>query len=693
MTVQPWYRSAYQRSVIDMHIPDWDASFLAKFNPHDYVANLKRAHFQSAVVYAHSHTGLFNYPTRVGAQHRSLNGRDIFGEMLSLCHANDIKVVAYCSLIFDCWSYQQHPGWRILMADGIPAGERARYGVVCPNAPEYRRYVTAFVEELITRYDVDGIRFDMTFWPAVCYCTHCRKRFAQEIGGELPTIVNWEDPLWVSFQRKREAWLVEFAALVTGVVRRCRPDISVEHQSSTYHMNWLLGVTTPLAEHSDFLQGDFSGEAVHFSFVRKLLYNLTPNRPSGFETGVCATLAYHTAYKPVEVLNASAHSAIADGAAMIFIDAIDPAGTLNPVVYDRIAGVQKQTMRYDRYRGGDLQQDVGIYFSTASKFDPSDNGRPVMDFNLSGDTPQSFPHIESLLHACQALIQGHIPFGVITRRNLADLQRHRLVILPDVLVMDDDEEDALRRFVADGGCLYASKRTSLFRPDGPRRKDFLLAELFGAHYCGETQERYTYVAPVNSSQDLFPGFSQRYPLGLEASQVRLQTDPGAQVLATLTLPYTDPSDFTRFASIHSNPPGIATADPAIVSHPYGKGRVIYSAGELERWELSRQVFLQLVHSFQIPFSFAADAPGCVEVTLFDQPEQDRWIVNLLNFQSSLPNLPVLDIKVRLRIGNITPKQVLLLPEEKPLPFTIHTPYLEFCLERLETFAMVAVERT
>src|SRR2546425_7182657 len=97
--------------------------------------------------------------------------------------------------------------------------KESRYGVCCPNSP-YRDYVIGLVQEICSLYDFEGLRFDMTFWPAVCYCHYCQKRFADEVGGDLPRIINWEDPRWASFQRKREDWLVEFATTVTSTVRK-----------------------------------------------------------------------------------------------------------------------------------------------------------------------------------------------------------------------------------------------------------------------------------------------------------------------------------------------------------------------------------------------------------------------------------------------------------------------------------------
>ncbi len=83
---RPWYTTAYRRAVIDMHIPDWDDAFLSRFDAGQYVDMLVKARAQSIVAYAMSHVGLFNYPTKVGRQHKNLKGRNIVQEILDGCH-------------------------------------------------------------------------------------------------------------------------------------------------------------------------------------------------------------------------------------------------------------------------------------------------------------------------------------------------------------------------------------------------------------------------------------------------------------------------------------------------------------------------------------------------------------------------------------------------------------------------------
>src|SRR6516225_8166251 len=192
MTANPnkWYSHAYRRAVNDMHIPDWDEKFLSQVDVDQYVSMLVKARAQSVVAYAMSHVGLFNYPTKVGRQHQGLKGRNLLKEIIDSCHSHQIAVVVYNSLIFDRWAADNHPDWRLRTHDGSVHGKGGRHGLLCPNSP-YREYVRAWIEEECTHFEFDGIRFDMTFWPGVCYCKHCRERFAREVGGEIPTTINW----------------------------------------------------------------------------------------------------------------------------------------------------------------------------------------------------------------------------------------------------------------------------------------------------------------------------------------------------------------------------------------------------------------------------------------------------------------------------------------------------------------------
>jgi hypothetical protein len=678
-----WFHDAYRRAVVDMHIPDWDERFLARFDAGRYADALVAARAQSIVCYAQSHVGLFNYPTKVGTQHAGWKGRDGFGAMLDECHRRGIAVVAYTSLIFDRWAADNHPEWRMVAHDGKPLGAGGRHGLMCPNSP-YRDYVRRFAEEIATRYAVDGVRFDMTFWPGLCFCPHCASRFDAEVGGPLPRTIDWTDARWVAFQRCRERWLVEFAAIATEAVRGQRPGASVEHQASTFPLHWQFGVTEPLASRNDFLQGDFYGDALQGSFVRKLLEALTPGRPFGYETSVKLELKDHTALKSEALLEAKASAAVADAAAFVFIDGIDPAGTLDPRPYARMGRVFGRLMPNYPHLGGERVKDVGIYYSTASKFNLSAGARPVSQPDTSD------AHTEAAMQAARRLIGGHVAFGVVTRAGLKRLDGLKVLVLPCVNVLDEEEAALVREFVRGGGSVYASGGTSILDASGTLRSDLALGDVFGVSLVkADWSPREHYLAPTAAGRAHFGEFDADYPAFTTGHAHQVSARPGAVVLATTTLPWPAP-DATRFASIHSNPPWERTDRPEVVFNRFGRGRAVYCASVLETVPALATTFLSLLRLLHDGYRIEVKAPGCVEVTLFHQPDRHRHVLGLLNFQADLPNVPVDGIEVTLRLG-VPVRSVRPLPDGPPLSVRAGGGSVAFTTPRLETLALFAVE--
>lgn len=689
----PWYKQAYRRNVVDMHINDWDEQFLSQFDPLGYARHLDQCGAQTTVLYAHSHVGLTNYPTEHGKMHSGLRGRDIYTETAQACRERGIAVQLYFSLIFDTWAYRNHEAWRMRNADGSGVADASRYGVCCPNSG-YQDYVQKMIAEFSGRLPFDGVRFDMTFWPTVCYCDACRNRFADEVGGDLPVIIDWEDLRWVAFQRRREAWLTGFAEKATAEVHAQRPDASVEHQASTLIQFWRFGVTWQLAAQNTFLQGDFYGDILQGSVARKVFYNLSSELPFGFETSFCASLRNHTSRKSDDWLRCCALSALADGGAFVFIDAIDPLGTMNPSVYETMRRVFDEMQPYEVLIGGERIQDVVIYLSTESKFDPAVNGTSLAG-GTEGATNQgastSMPHVDALLGCARSLIHHHVPYGVITKRNIGELDSFPVVVLPEVLMMDEEEAAAFQSYVENGGRLYASKHTSLQRSDGVRPGGFMLEEVFGVAYDGETEETATYMAPVDGQEALLAPYTREHPFGLTTSQAQVRATPGAKPIATLTLPFSPPADWENFTSIHSDPPGKPTDRPAIVLHPYGKGKAVYAAAAIEEDPSISQVFMQVLCPLLDRRRAGAEGPGAVELSVYWQAHQCRYLVCLANFQAVQPNIPVSGMRVWVDTGTARTAAVRQLPSGREIAHTQQGSRITFAAPTFEVLAMFAVE--
>jgi hypothetical protein len=379
------------------------------------------------------------------------------------------------------------------------------------------------------------------------------------------------------------------------------------------------------------------------------------------------------------------------------IDAIDPLGTLNRDRYVRVAKIMHDIELYEPHIGGNPQQDVAIYYSYDALFDMADNGKPMIqalyNFQPGKDFGSPSAHRNGALATAHHLMDHNLPFSVITRKNLAELNRYQIVILPNMVIIHPDEIAAFRAYVEGGGSLYLSKQTSLVDYEGHLQGNFLLSDLAGVNYLGKTSELLTYVAPVADCASLFEPFNAQYPVTLRSTQIKVKVHPGTRTIATVTLPYTDPRG-TPFAAILTDPPGSPTDYPAVVLNHYGKGKVLYAAGPLEIWDYDSQVqvFRNLLGLLQTrPFAFESDAPKPVEITLFDQPERSRFTVNLINFPPDLPPVPVSDIHVRVWLNGRTPARLVELPGAEELLYTVRDGWAEFIAPRLDSYLMLALE--
>lgn len=702
MPEKKWYEKSRRRHLLDFHIDDWSPEFMSEFD-HAKIADLVVTLGATAgTVFANTHTGLCNWPTKSGEEHHCLKGKDAFGTMVNNLHQRGLAAICYYCLIYTDWYWETHPEARTVDVDGnadkvyiASFGQPRRFSIVCHNNPQYREWVVLQIKELCDGYDFEGVWSDMTWWPAVCYCDSCRQRYRKESGEEIPVIVNWQDPKWVRFQRTRQKWLIEFVQLVTDTFKKYKPGVSVAHQSGSYINNWLMGVSSELAEHTDWLSADLYRDKSEMAVISKLFNNLSNIKP--YEHINCwyyPNIHEHTIARTEYSLKCTAFSALANDGALMLIDAIDPRGTVNPKNYYSAAGVFKELALYENYGGGKFLQDIGIYYSFDSNFDPEIKPHrvPIYEklFMEREHTQQS--HLRLARDMGAAMLENHIPFGLVTRKSLGELNRYQVIVLPNVVMMSEQEMHAIRKYVKDGGSVFATKKTSLISIDGESQANFMLADLFGVDYVGETYDNVTYVSPTQQAEIDFEGFDAKWPPTLYTSQVIVRPNKAVDIRAQITLPYTHNWE-TRFASLLAEPPGEYTDKPSIVVSQYGKGKVLYSAGAIETWshERLRKTLANLATSLVAkPLHYYTDAPKSVEITLFDQSENKRLVVNLINYQAQLPNIPVYGIKVRI---NLEGRKVVMLqqvPNLNQVDYMIEDDFIEFVAEKLDIFLMYLI---
>ncbi len=636
-----WTKGNYRRVFLDMHIDDSKEEYLSKLDPESIVRTMKNAGAQMLVVKSRPHTGLALFPTKYGRMHKGLKGRDYVGEMIELCHKNGIAVQAYFSQNFDNWAYENHPDWRMINCDGLNSREKmdyynatmfskGRYGLVCPNNEEYRKYVQACLTEMTENYDFESIFLDMPFWPEVCYCPSCRKKYFEATGKEMPRIIDWGNSDFRKWQLLREEWMGEFAKFASDCVKKIKPHVTIEQNLSVMVSSWVYGSSEFIADSCDYAGGDLYGGFLEESFISKYYRNISKTLPFEFITSRCdPTLSYHTTTKSEEELLLYTMTALFHDGAISICDGMNPDGTIATHVYNgTIKNVFEQSQKYCEYVGGDLSTDVGIWYPTHSKCSWSENGTNI----VSGKYCDQY--IETQLNMARILRQEHILFDVVPSGKVKD-SGNKVLILCNTVTIQDDEMDDIEYFVKNGGNLYVSGHVG-----HPR-----LLELMEASDIGMTEHDVTYMNPQVGAGDIFEGFNEIAPLNVQSKMEQLEFEGEYTVLATITLPYTMTGTI-EFASIHSNPPGIHTDQPAVVIKNVGKGKILWTAAPLEDSKpyMSKVVVGKLVNMLLEEKKLEIDAPACVEIV--EWQKENKKYLGVLNEQESSPFIPVGDIVVK-----------------------------------------------
>lgn len=661
--MKKWYSDNYRRHLLDMHIEDWDEKFLSEFDPEEYFNNLKLAKIQCAMIYLQSHVGLCNFPTKVSEEHKAFVGNDKMKRLIKLCRENGIKVVGYYSLIHNNRAEIDHPDWKMVEADGkTPREKGGRYGFVCPNNSEYRAFLVEQIKEMKENFDLDGMFYDMPFWPDNCRCKACRDRWEKEVGGDMPS-PDPHDPRFNVYAKKLQEWMAEFCEFVADKTHEIMPGVTIEfNNAGIVAFDWTAGSTEKISDVADYAGGDLYGDLSSHSFACKYFYSITKNQPFENMNSRCVRLQEHTATKDFEYLETEIALTRAHHGATFIIDAIDPVGTMDKRVYEMLGKIFSEQEYSEKYNEGEYVADVAVFFDSTARF--KKDGQP-------------FDNKDAAVAATRRLTERHVPTAVIANGHSGNLSKYKCVVAPMLADFDNPEIEKLIEYVKNGGNLYF---------DG--ESDKRLIRLLGGENEGFAGTSMTYIAPKKEFEKLLGDFNVKYPIPFKYKLPKISLGKDAEVLATVVLPYTVPEDNLHFAAIHSNPPGISTDVPAIVTRRVGKGSVTWCAGALETDErkVFGDMFLALINRMTGgDYAVSATASENVETITF-KTEKAFYISAVSLSADPLCEYPV---KISVKTGK-TPVKIKKVPEETELSFSFVNGRTEFC-DRVNLHSSYVIE--
>lgn len=612
------------------------------------------------------------YPTQVPFHHRSawLGDRDVFGELVAGCRKLGMVVIARTDPHATYDDVQAaHPDWIHVTADNRPRRHWAspEMWVTCGLGPYNFEFMTAVKREIMSRYHVDGIFINRWDGSGQCFCAHCQENFRAATGFELPRTDNPQDPARRAYIQWRSTRLMELWRTWDDAVRAVNPDSCVIPNNGGGAHSPLDGVRV----------GQLAPMLVNDRQARRGVMPPWANGKSGKESratmgakpivalfGVGLEEPYRwkdSVQNPAEI-QLWAADGIANGCRPWFSKF---SGAIHdPRWLDPVADLYTWCARHEPYlRNRRPLARVGIVFSQQTNwyYRPERAARDSVEDAANG------------WH--QALVEARVPFELVHEGMLdaANLAAYHTLILPNVAALSDAQCAQLRDFVHRGGNLIATHATSLYDELGRARKDFGLADLFGASFAGQI-EGPMQNAYLELRHDLTPG----HPLfrGLEDAPRtihgvwRLEVKPhdtDARSPLTLIPSYPDlPMEKVYPRHVH-------TQTAQVFVREVGRGRVVYFPWDIDRtyWEVldvdhGKLLRNALACTTAEPAGVTVEGPGVVEVTYWQQAHSVTvHLVNLTNpMMMKGPVREILPIgaqRVRVRLPDgLAPKRVQLL---------------------------------
>lgn len=545
--------SQFQRQIhLDFHTSPHIPDVGVEFDANAFVDTFKKAHVNSVTLFAKCHHGMCYYPTKTGVQHPALNGRDLLGEQLEALRCAGIRTPVYTPVGWEEDVAHRHPEWRQIRSDGRYARVSNADQTKPPHPggwwfnnfthPEYLDYIEAHVRELIDRYELDGLFFDILFFDPQAGWSESSIRFREKHG-----LMNKDA---ATQNRFATAAQVAFAERFTRIIHGVIPKASVFYNSTNpIYADSRYGVRSRHALQTHWeLESLPSGFWGYHHFPRLARAFGQWGKPWLGMTGRFQRMwGDFGGLKPQAALEYECFRTQALGGANSVGDQLPPRGQLDAGAYALIGKVYEQCALAEPFYADTTPcPQVGVIA-------PGDPALPESE----GD--------QSLEGAIQMCEEAHYDSIVLDDATDFDAHNLDLIILPDSVVVTPALHDKLRRYIANGGNIIASHLSGFLGEGAAHTKDgnSLILPL---KRIGEVEFTPTYWRiDEGFKRELSCSDRVIYLAGLNIEPIG-----EAELLAQRVMPYFPRSDLKFCSHFQAPPRSVAEPHAAILA---GKGFV------------------------------------------------------------------------------------------------------------------------
>ena len=641
-----------------------------------------------------------------------------------------IRIIASYWPCYQAKMFREHPDWRQVYSHTgeIPEGnwkELKQGGRLCELGPWGDMVVDIAAEILQVFPEVDGFTFDGFQHEGACYCQHCRENYKRDTGESIPER-NMNDPAFRRYLLWEDRQFEKLAEKFQARIKSVRPDAVnaswTTNSGRFMHYNWIphthsartnLLFDAPTMEF--WLDEEHRGTTVAPAFGNAYLWALTNQRVAFSEPYMMTHMC------PYGTDSFPEHEELMRGLLLITYGC-------RPAYYMHWRNHEKSTLKSIAEVQRRAPWMTHINSEPWAALLMSDQTRTF--YGRDGGKVET-RYLSNVLGAFRAGVEEHLAVNVVCdwHINTEDLSKYKVLVMPNAACLSDAQIAAVDDYVKNGGGLVATLDTSLFDELSNPRKDFGLAEVFGAHYLGAPSlEPATIGKPdpdfVNKLDgDYWEKRTSVFDFKLKKHEIwdnaklneYVAWEPvvfrGAAVTVGQLSPDAQSVGDLVIRRTMGEPDNRLPAVPGVIVRNHGKGRVVYipagfdSAYYLYPFTYQRLVMAQAMRwAAREPFGISVQAPMCVHSTFFRQVKDgQRLLVNLFNDLNSSGNhakphddipqreeiIPISDIKITFRGYDIT--GVHLEPGATKLQTKKVDGGIEVTVPKLDTQCIVVAE--
>ncbi len=411
--------------------------------------------FKANVVLLNAAGIIASYPTNHSFHYQSpyLHG-DRLETIVELCHKHGIRVLARTDFSkVRRVLYEKHPEWAFRTKDGQIMDYNGDVQV-CINGEYQQKYALEIIKEMFDMIPFDGLFCNMGGFQTRdydfknygnCHCENCRRKFRELYGQELPEKEDLKDPIYGMYLKFQEEILTKYRKRIVAFVKGINKEICFDDEAYAR-----IEAAT-----------EYKIKLPHWQYhassnCRAILGDGTSNIICSNTSVDYIGYAYrHVAVSPaLQELRLWQNLTNLGALDYFLIGRID--NHLDRSGFQRIKKVFAFHEEHEQaYLGLKSKAEVLLKRTHRWEASPEEKGW------------------------IRTLTESHIPFAEILPAEFlhVDLNRYRLLILPDIKSITKEEGRTIDTYVKNGGRVIASGETGLYDPYSGLRSTQLLESL------------------------------------------------------------------------------------------------------------------------------------------------------------------------------------------------------------------------